>query len=83
MNNLKKGQHGGARPGAGMPKGYKTQKTLAKEAAREVLVAKVLAELGPLVDAQIKNALGISFLVVRERRAGSSFGSPSPWPRPG
>jgi hypothetical protein len=53
-----------------MPKGYKTQRTLAKEAAREVLVAKVLAELGPLVDAQIKNALGISFLVVRDRKTG-------------
>jgi hypothetical protein len=53
-----------------MPKGYKTQKTLAKEAAREVLVARVLAELGPLVDAQIKNALGISFLVIRDRKGG-------------
>jgi hypothetical protein len=35
LKHLKKLQ-GGKRPGAGMPKGYKTQKTLAKEAAREV-----------------------------------------------
>jgi len=35
-------KHGGERPGAGMPAGYKTRKTLAREAAE----AKVLAETG-------------------------------------
>jgi len=35
-------KHGGLRPGSGMPAGYKTRKTLAREAAE----AKVLAETG-------------------------------------
>jgi hypothetical protein len=56
--------------GGGMPKGHKTRKTLAKEAAREILRARVLAELDPLIQAQIKNALEVSFLVVRDTRNG-------------
>lgn len=38
------GRHGGARPGSGMPKGYKTRKTLAKEEAREFARQKIFAE---------------------------------------
>lgn len=58
---------GGKRPGAGRPKGTKEPKTLEKEAARTALRERVLAEMGPLVDAQIANAKGIRYLVVRNK----------------
>ncbi len=38
--------------------------------SRRVLYEKVTAELGPLVEAQIENALGIKYLVVREKKGG-------------
>lgn len=55
-----------------------------KEEARRLLREKVTAQLGPLVEAQIKNALGIKYLVVRERKGGkppvSWFGGGAiPW----
>lgn len=61
---------GGARPGAGKPKGYKhppTQKLLEKAAARELLRQRVNTELLPLVDAQIANAKGISHFFLRAK----------------
>ncbi len=63
-------KHGGKRPGGGRRKGSKAAKTLEKEEARRLLREKVTAQLGPLVDAQIENALGIKYLVVRERKGG-------------
>jgi len=53
-----------------MPKGHKTRKTLDKEAARELLRDLVKAELRPMVEAQIKHAKGISYLVYREAKGG-------------
>jgi hypothetical protein len=61
---------GGKRPGAGRKKGYKEKHTLAKEAAREVLRQLVTAEIEPMVEAQIKHAKGISYLVYRTKRGG-------------
>lgn len=61
---------GGKRPGAGRKKGYKEKHTLAKEEAREHLRQKVIAELGPMLDAQINNAKGIKYLVVRDKKGG-------------
>lgn len=61
---------GGKRPGAGRPNGSKEAGTLAKEEARAALRARVIAEMGPLVDAQIANAKGLSFLMVREKTTG-------------
>lgn len=58
---------GGKRKGAGRPKG---PQTLEKEALRELVRARVAEKLLPLTDAQISNALGISFLVVREKASG-------------
>lgn len=58
---------GGKRPGAGLPKGYKFAQTLTKDAAREQLRAMVFAELKPMVDAQIANAKGLKYLVVRDK----------------
>lgn len=49
----------------GLPKGYKFQKTLEKEAARTHLRKKVFAELDPILDAQIAHAKGVSYMVLR------------------
>jgi len=62
--------HGGKREGAGKPKGYKAPKTLEKEEARRVLREMVLASMTPMVEAQIKHAQGINYLVYREKRGG-------------
>jgi hypothetical protein len=58
--------HGGRRPGAGRPKGSKTAETLAKEAAREVVRKQVIAELEPLIEAQIVAAMGDSHCFARD-----------------
>lgn len=60
---------GGTRIG-GKPKGYKTKKTLAKEAAREITRAIITRELEPMIAAQIAHAKGISYLVVRAKNGG-------------
>lgn len=61
---------GGARPGAGRPKGTKNPATITKEAARLALAQIVIREMDELVAAQISNAKGIHFLVVREKTSG-------------
>lgn len=61
---------GGKRPGAGAKKGQKHQATLSKEAAREALRQIVLEDMRELADAQIANAKGIKFLVVRQKSSG-------------
>ena len=58
---------GGKRAGAGRKPG---NNGLEKEMARGVLRARVFAKMQPLVDAQIENALGIKYLVVREKKTG-------------
>lgn len=58
---------GGKRPGAGRKKG---PQTLEKEAMRQLVRERVAAHLLPLVDAQIANAKGISYLVVRDKASG-------------
>jgi hypothetical protein len=62
---------GGARPGAGRKKGKKLQLTLAKEAAREAVRQKVTEHLAPLIHAQIADACGLKYLVVRDTRTGT------------
>lgn len=54
----------------GRPKGRKSSSTLTKEAAREALRQIVLAEMRELAEAQIANAKGIKFLVVRQKSSG-------------
>lgn len=63
-------RNGGARPGAGRKPGGKNRATIQKEAAREALRQIVLTKMHALVDAQIANAKGIKFLVVREKATG-------------
>jgi hypothetical protein len=69
LKTLKKAK-GGARPGAGRKPGGKNAATLSKEAAREVVRQRVLQDMEPLIAAQIANAKGIHFLVVREKSSG-------------
>lgn len=63
---------GGKRPGAGRPKGSSGphQSTLTKEASREAVRLQVLAHLEPLVAAQVANAVGLKYLVTRDKRTG-------------
>jgi hypothetical protein len=65
LKDLKKGR-GGTRPGAGMPKGYKTRKTLTKEAARDALRTLVLKQMERLVAAQLANATGLRHTFMRD-----------------
>ena len=67
---MPKRQHGGPRPGSGRPRGTKNPATIEKEAAREAVRQRVLQQHERLVDAQISNACGIHYLVVREKTTG-------------
>jgi uncharacterized surface protein with fasciclin (FAS1) repeats len=51
----------------GRPKGAKSRGTLTKEMAREYLRELVIAELEPLVQAQLAHARGIGHLYVRDK----------------
>src|SRR5215831_5852396 len=62
--------NGGARPGAGRPRGKKMLKTLEKEAARELVRQKITERLETLIDAQIDNAEGIRHLMMRDPKTG-------------
>ena len=53
--------------GVGRPKG---KASLDKEAARELVRQRVYRDLTPLLDAQIANAKGINFLIIRDKRTG-------------
>jgi hypothetical protein len=59
---------GGRRVGAGRKPGVKC--LMDKEAAREALRAMVKAKLGPMVEAQMANAMGIKYLVARDKKTG-------------
>lgn len=61
---------GGKRPNSGPKKGAKYAPTIAKEQAREVARALITAELAPMIQAQIANAKGIKYLVVRKKSTG-------------
>lgn len=61
---------GGKRPGAGKPKGYKHQSTLNKIEARELVRQAVIKELRPLLEAQIAHAIGLKYLVTRDKKSG-------------
>ena len=54
----------------GKPKGYKAPSTMAKEQARELAVQIIMRDLEALLQAHIANALGISYLVTREKNTG-------------
>lgn len=58
----------------GRPKGSKNKQPsksrIGKEAAREVLREMVTARMAPMIEAQVANALGIKYLVVRAKAGG-------------
>jgi hypothetical protein len=58
---------GGARPGAGRPKGTAG---LEKEALRARLRAMVAEKLDPMTAAQIANAQGLKYLIARDKKTG-------------
>lgn len=57
-----KGQLGGARPGAGMPKGKKLPRTLEREAMLKAIRERIVKDSHRLLDAQYSIALGQQFL---------------------
>lgn len=59
---VKKGGNGGARKGAGMPKGKKTRKTIEKEIAIARIKERVFNATDVLIDGQLNNARGVSYL---------------------
>ena len=60
---------GGPRIG-GKPKGYIFPQTLQKEEGKALLREKVLAQLGPIVDALIGKAKGINHFMLRDPENG-------------
>lgn len=62
--------HGGARPGGGKPKGMRWPSSIRKEKARALVARLVEKELRELVQAQVANAKGIKYMVVRNKRSG-------------
>jgi DNA-directed RNA polymerase subunit K/omega len=54
----------------GRPKGSKSKGTLEKERVRELVRQAITAKIVPLIDAQVANALGLKYLVVRDKRTG-------------
>ena len=62
--------HGGSRPGAGRPKGAKGWQTLSKEQARDAVRQAVLAHAAELVSAQVAHAIGLKYLVTRNKSSG-------------
>lgn len=62
--------HGGKRPNTPPPpprKGQKWAHTLAKETAREMVRQTITEHLGTLIEAQVAQAHGIKYLVVRDK----------------
>jgi len=53
-----------------MPKGYKTRKTRDKEAMRAALREVVNKHLEEMLAAQLENAKGTKYLVVRQKKGG-------------
>ena len=71
-NNVEimKTTHGGARPGAGKPKGVKWPSTLRKEEARELVRQMIVERLPGIITAQLDNAEGLRHLVIRDPETG-------------
>lgn len=65
LKNISKPRHGGARVGAGHPKGKKTQKVLDREAASKVYKERVAKHADDLFHAQLDLAIGEKFLFVK------------------
>lgn len=58
---------GGARKGAGKPKGYVHASTLAKEAAKEHLRKRLTSHVDDFVDALVSRSNGVRYFVTRNK----------------
>src|SRR5215471_13818290 len=67
---VKKGNNGGARPGAGKPRGVKWPSTLRKEEAREKVRQFINERLGEFLEVMADNILGIRHLMMRDPKTG-------------
>ena len=56
---MPKGKRGGKQPGSGRKKGFRTQKTIEKEKAREFMLNRIAKNIEPIVTAQIEAAKGM------------------------
>ena len=61
---------GGARPGSGPKKGSKFAKTIAREEQAQIYREYAAPFITKIADAQIKAALGISYLIIRDKKTG-------------
>lgn len=83
LDKLEK-KHGGTRKGAGMPKGKKTRKTIEKEMAIARIRERVFNATDVLIDGQLNNARGVSYLYKIEKtkvvgpKGGISYRSERP-----
>jgi len=59
--------HGGKRPNSGPAKGVKYEPTLKKEEARDLVRQRVLKDLEPMLRAQVRHAIGIQHLMLRQK----------------
>jgi hypothetical protein len=59
--------HGGKRPNSGPAKGAKYAPTLKKEEARDLVRQRVLKDLEPMLRAQVRHAIGIQHLMLRQK----------------
>ena len=67
---VKKGNNGGARPGAGKPRGVKWPSTLRKEEAREKVRQFITEHIGEFLEAMADSILGIRHLMMRDPKTG-------------
>lgn len=58
-------KHGGARAGAGRPKGSEEQATIDKRTNRALIRAAVTPHIEKLVNSHVANACGVSFMRLR------------------
>lgn len=63
-------KHGGRRAGAGAPKGHPNYLTADKVKMRQAARDHIAPHLLAILDAQKAHALGLSYLVVRDRATG-------------
>lgn len=63
-------KRGGKREGAGRPPGAVNASTISKEQARDALRAIILRDMEALVSAQLAQAKGLSYMVVRDKATG-------------
>lgn len=67
----KKGEKTGKYYGGGMPAGHKTPRTIQKEEAKAIMREMIIAELGPIVRAGIKSAVGVDHMMLRNEEDGT------------